>query len=77
MLPTMFVNALQQLMLALELRTPVIVALANVGQQLLVVIQEKLANLVLVNAGRHQLALDPPLLLIAIQPIIFVNAQRQ
>ena len=77
MLPTMFVNALQQLMLALELRTPVIVALANVGQQLLVVIQEKLANLVHVSAGRHQLALDPQLLLIAIQPIIFVNAQRQ
>ena len=77
MLPTMFVNALQRLMLAVELRTPVIVVLANVGQQLLVVIQEKLANLVLVNAERHQLALDQQRLLIAIQPIIFVNAQRQ
>ena len=73
----MFVNALLRLMLAVELRTPVIVVLANVGQQLLVVIQEKLANLVLVNVERHQLVLDPQRLLIAIQPIIFVNAQRQ
>ena len=74
---TMFANVLLRWMLVLGQRIPVIVVLANVGQQLLVVIQEKLANLVLVNAERHQLVLDPQRLLIAIQPIIFVNAQRQ
>ena len=73
----MFVNVLQRWMLALEQLIPVIVVLANVEQLLHVVIREKLVNLVLVNVERHQLVLDPQRLLIAIQPIIFVNAQRQ
>ena len=73
MLPTMFVNALLRLMLAVERRTPVIVVLANVEQLLHVVIREKLVNLVHVSVELQQLVLAPQQLLFATRPIIFVN----
>ena len=70
---TMFANVHQRWMLVLGQRIPVIVVLANVEQQLHVVIREKLVNLEPVSVELQQLVLVPQQLLFVTRPIIFVN----
>ena len=73
MLQTAFANVLQRWMLVLGQRILVRVVLANVEQQLHVVIREKLVNLEPVSVELQQLVLVPQQLLFVTRPIIFVN----
>ena len=70
---TMFANVHQRWMLVLGQRILVRVVLANVEQQLHVVIWEKLVNLEPVSVELQQLVLVPQQLLIVTKIIMFVN----
>ena len=70
---TMFANVHQRWMLVLGQRILVRMVLANVEQQLHVVIREKLVNLEPVSVELQQLVLDPQKLLFVTKIIMFVN----